>query len=145
MSYNAGQPPTPYSESTAIEVRRKEGTVISNVAIGTITAGNLVKNTNSGVIQTAGTEDVQSVLGVAFYTATSGNRVVIGRGQVRSYWDGAGTVTAGSLIQTSQTQSGWFTGILSGPSYSLGTFAPQPGTGTLGASNSGTLQVILLQ
>lgn len=144
MSFNTGQPPTPSSESTAIEIRRKEGTVVSFVALGTITAGNLVKLTNSGVIQTVGTEDPMLIAGAAFYTATSGNRVTVGKGQVRVQWDGVGVPKPGDEVQASATQSGWFTAVVSGPSFTIGYYAPLPGGLTLGASNSGLLQPIMI-
>jgi hypothetical protein len=147
MSFNAGQPPTPSSESTAIEVRRKEGTVVSYVAMVTIAAGNLLKLTNSGALQTVGTEDPNAVVGAAYYQAASGARVTVGKGQVRAFWDGVGTVTPGVEVTLSAVQSGWFStsggAFLSGLG-SIGYYSPLPGTGTLGASNSGTLQVIML-
>ncbi len=144
MSYNTGQPPTPVSESTAIEVRRTEGTVHSYVAIGTIAAGSLVKLTNSGLVQTVGTEDPAAVLGVTLYTATSGSRIATARGQMRVTWDGVGTVTPGVEVQASITNSGWFTANNSGTLTSVGRYDPMPGYGTLVAANSGTLQVITL-
>jgi hypothetical protein len=147
MSYNAGQPPTPSSESTAIEIRRKEGTVVSFVAATTVTAGQLMKLTNSGALQTVGTEDANAVIGAAFYQAASGARVVVGKGQVRSFWDGVGTVTAGVEVTLSAVQSGWFStsggAFLSGLG-SIGYYAPLPGGGTLVAANSGTLQPIMI-
>ncbi len=147
MSFNAGQPPTPSSESTAIEIRRKEGTVVSFVTNTTVTAGQLLKLTNSGLVQTLGTEDANAVVGAAFYQASSGARCTVGKGQVRSFWDGVGTVTPGIEVTLSAVQSGWFSSsggaFLSGLG-SIGYYAPLPGGGTLGATNSGTLQPIML-
>jgi len=145
MSYNTGQPPTPYSESTAIEVRRAEGTVktfVTGAGVGTVSAGSIMKLTNSGALQTVGTEDPSAIVGVALYQAVSGARVTVAKGQLRAYWDGVGTVTPGVEIGLSTTYSGWFTAFLSGPAYSVGRYEPLPGGGTLTASNSGTLQVV---
>jgi hypothetical protein len=147
MSYAGatGQPPTPNSESTAIEVRRLEGSVHSYPCNQAVTAGNLVKGAASGVIYTVGTEDASVLLGVVFYTTTSGQRAVYGKGQVRCYWDGVGTPAIGSEIQMSATQSGWFTAIVSGGvGYGIGRYDPLPGGGALGAAQSGTLQVITI-
>jgi hypothetical protein len=148
MSTANNQPPTPVSESTAIEVRRIEGTAKSYVlgaVAAPILAGNIVKGGASGVIQTVGSEDPEAVLGVTLYNANSGQRVTTVRGQVRCYWDGVGSPTVGSEIQPSSTYSGWFTAYVSGALYSLGYYDPQPGTGSLTSANSGTLQVINIQ
>lgn len=145
MSWNAGQPPSPVSESTAIEIKRQEGTVRSYVALGTLTAGNLIKLTNSGCIQTVGGEDEVAVLGAAFFTASSGSRVVVGRGQLRSQWDGVGTPKPGDEVTPSTTQSGWWTAATVGSgAVNIGIYSPLPGGLTLGAANSGTLQAIMI-
>ena len=145
MSFNAGQPPTPSSESTAIEIRRQEGTVRSFIAAQTVVAGTLMKLTNSGMIYTVGTEDTTAFAGVALYQASSGARVVVAKGQLRAFWDGTGTATPGATVSLSTTQSGWFE-VITGPitSGAIGSYEPLPGTGTLGASNSGTLQPIMV-
>jgi hypothetical protein len=143
LAYNAGQPPTPSSESTAIEIRRIEGSVRSYIAIGTITAGHIVKLGTSGIIQTVGGEDNTLVAGAAFYTATSGNRVVVGKGQLNCFWDGVGTVNIGTQITPSTTNSGWFTAATAGSgAINIGFYEPLPGGVALVAGNSGTKQPV---
>ena len=144
MSYNAGTLPTPVTESTAVVVRRIEGSVRSYVALATINAGNIVYLTNSGALQTTGAQDPNSIVGIALYQALSGARVVVAKGQLRAYWDGLGTVTPGIEVNLSYTYSGWFSqsgsvySVLSGLG-SIGFYAPQAGYGTLTSANSGTL------
>lgn len=136
--------PLPVSESTAIEIVRKEGSAQSFKAIGTITAGELLKWGVSGVIQMVGTElDNGVFLGAAIQNATSGQRVTVIKGWVQARWDGVGTVNPGTLLVASTTRSGWFTAgtTLSG-GMSIGIYSPFGGnvTTTLAAANSGLLQ-----
>jgi hypothetical protein len=139
--------PVPVTESTAIEFRRKEGTARSFKAIGTLTAGELLKFGASGAVQMVGTEtDNGLLLGVALFTATSGNRVTTAKGQMQVRWDGVGTVNAGTtLLVASSTRSGWFTAgtALSG-GMSIGLYTPLGGntTAALAAANSGLLQLV---
>ena len=139
--------PTPVSESTAIEWRRVEGTAHSfkAAAVGSIPAGSLVKFGASGILQMIGTElDNGVFLGVTLYTATSGSIVTVARGQMRVAWDGAGTVSPGTLLVASATYSGMFTAgtTLSG-GMSIGVYEPLPGTfANLAAANSGQLQLV---
>lgn len=145
MSFNPGQPPTTFSESTAIEIRRQEGTVRSFVSAQTVVAGTLMKLTNSGLIYMVGTEDTTTFAGVALYQAASGARTVLAKGQLRAFWDGAGTGTPGATVAPSATQSGWFTFITADiTSGAIGSYEPLPGGVTLVAANSGTLQPILV-
>lgn len=141
MSYNAGQPPTPVSESTAIEIRRKEGSARSYVAgNGTINAGEIVKLNASGLIEVVGTEQSNDIVGVALYTAYSGARCTVIKGQVRARWDGAGTGTVGACIMGSTTYSGMFTmGVATSGTFNCGIYAPLPGGVALAAANSGQL------
>ncbi len=136
--------PTPVTESTSIEIVRREGTAKSYKAIGTITGGELLKWGASGVIQMVGTEtDNPLFVGAAIQAATSGQRVTVIKGWVQSRWDGAGTVNPGTLLVASTTRSGWFTAgtALSG-GMSIGIFSPFGGnvTTALAAANSGLLQ-----
>ena len=142
--------PTAYSESTAIELVRKEGTARSFKSISASNvAGIIVKQVSGGVLPTLGTEDPQVVAGVLLYPAASGPRAVTIRGKVRAFWDGlssGGTTYPGQEIQLSYTNSGWFTGgNASGAWSAIGTYVGTPGTSTaLGATNSGLLQVVEL-
>jgi hypothetical protein len=83
--------PSVVSESTAIELVRREGTARSWKANNTINAGELLWYPNaSGVVQTvtfSGTRD--TVLGAALFNQTSGGRVVTIKGKVQVRWDGA--------------------------------------------------------
>ena len=136
--------PTPVSESTAIEVVRKEGSTRSQKAVDTITAGEILTINNSGAVRAIGLSGIAPLLmGVALYTATSGNRVVTIRGKLRSFWDGAGTVVNGTPIAVSTTRSGWFEPYAgtSGINVIGYFFGDAPGA-SLAASNSGTLQVV---
>jgi len=150
-----GKPlPNPVTESTAIEIQRREGTARSQILIGTgatasggfVAAGNLMKWSSSGLIQTVGGEDPQATWGVLLYQGVSGSLATVIKGRVRVYWDGSGTVTPGSEIASSATYSGWFTGLAtgSGPSFSIGLYAPFPGGTSLAAANSGMLQPVEL-
>ena len=135
--------PTPVSESTAIEIVRTEGSSHSFKAIGTITAGEILKWGASGAIQEVGTEaDNETFLGVAIQNATSGQRVDVIKGWVQVRWDGVGTVNPGTLLNSSTTRSGWFTAgtALSG-GMAIGIYSPFGGNTTtaLAAANSGTL------
>ena len=147
-----GKPlPNVVTESTAIEIQRKEGSARSWLVVGTaatasggvVLAGNIMKLTNSGLIQTVGTEDPQSVFGVALYQAVSGQPTTCIRGRVRAFWDGinsGGTITPGLELQLSYTYSGWVTGgNASGAWTAIGIYEPFVGGGNLGAANSGTL------
>ncbi|HKT22504.1 MAG TPA: hypothetical protein VJR06_07855 [Nitrososphaerales archaeon] len=136
--------PSPVSESTAIEIQRKEGTgrsqkVIGIAGGGTVPAGNIMKLGSSGLIQTVGSEDPAAVFGALLYQSVSGSVSTCIRGRVRAFWDGAGTVTPGSEIQLSSTYSGWVTGAVSGPDFSIGFYEPFVGGVSLAAANSGTL------
>ena len=136
--------PLPVTESTAIEIVRREGTGKSYKAIGTITAGELLKWGASGAIQMVGTEtDNPLFIGAAIQNATSGQRVTVIKGWVQVRWDGVGTVNPGTLLVASTTRSGWFTAgtALSG-AMSVGIFSPFGGNTTtaLAAANSGLLQ-----
>ncbi len=139
--------PTPVSESTAIEIIRREGATNSYKAIGTLTGGDLLKWGASGVVQMVGTEtDNGLFVGVAAQNATSGQRVTTMKGYVQIKWDGVGTVNAGTtLLVASTTRSGWFTAgtALSG-GMSIGIFSPLGGNATaaLAAANSGLLQPV---
>ncbi len=137
--------PTPVSESTAIEIVRKEGSARSVKAVNTITAGDLLWLPNaSGATQTvtfSGTRD--TVIGAALYSAVSGGRVTTIKGKVQVKWDGAGSPIFGSPIAPSTVRSGWF-------EFSSGTAAPIGilwgsivGAGFAAvAGNSGTLLVV---
>ena len=136
--------PTPVTESTAIEIVRKEGTGKSYKAIGTITAGELLKWGASGVIQMVGTEtDNELFIGAAAQSATSGQRVTTFKGWLQVRWDGVGTVNPGTLLVASTTRSGWFTAgtALSG-GMTVAIYSPFGGNTTtaLAAANSGLLQ-----
>lgn len=138
--------PTQVSESAAIEIVRKEGSAQSFKAIGTITAGEVLKWGASGAIQMVGTElDNGVFLGVALQNATSGQRVTVAKGWLRIPWDSVGTVTNGTLLVASTTRSGWFTAgtTLSG-GMSIGIYSPQGGNtvAALAAANSGLLQAV---
>jgi hypothetical protein len=103
-----------------------------------------MKLTNSGLIQTVGTEDPQSVFGVNLFQAVSGQPTTCIRGRVRAFWDGiaSGTspITPGTELQLSYTKSGWVTGgNASGAWTAIGIYEPFYGGGNLGASNSGLL------
>ena len=135
--------PTPVNESTAIEIKRREGQTYQNKAIGTLGAGNVIKFGVSGLVNMVGTEtDNGLFLGALLYAATSGQPAVTIKGYVRLNWDGVGTVSPGTLLVASTTYSGWVTAgtALSG-GMSVGIYTPQPGTGygNLAAANSGTL------
>lgn len=131
--------PSPVSESTAIEIVRREGTARSFKSITTITAGDLLYSpNNSGASQAVGAIISANGYGVALYDCTSGNRVVTIRGKVRARWDGAGTVNKGTPIQPSTAKSGYFEpgaaasgGLTWGFSYD-----------NLGTTNSGLLNVV---
>jgi len=136
--------PTPVSESTAIEVVRKEGSALSWKAIDTIVAGALLYQVNaSGVDLCVGTISSPATVGVALSQASSGGRVTTIRGKVRAIWDGAGTLTYGTVIGNSTTQSGYFTpGANTSGAFILGTcIGTGPGFLATGA-NSGQLVVV---
>ena len=141
--------PTPVSESTAIEIVRKEGTARSFKSVGALVAGELLYFANSsGVTQIVGgtSGGISAFAGIALYTQTSGNRVTTIRGKVRCRWDGATAGPLGASIAGSTTRSGWFevtSGIAaSGQSYLvLGQYI-DTGVGTLATANSGTLVAV---
>jgi len=147
MSQFGAPLPTPVTESTAIEIQRKEGSarswMIGTAAGGTVKAGNIMKLGNSGLLATVGTEDPQSVFGVLLYQGASGQLSTTIRGRVRAFWDGiasGGTITPGLEMQLSYTNSGWVTGgNASGAWTAIGIYEPFPGGGNLGAANSGQL------
>lgn len=129
--------PTPVSESTAIEIRRIEGSVRSQKSVSTITAGDLLYNlNNSGVVQAIEAIDAGRIVGVAWYDAVSGARVVYGKGHVRARWDGAGTVNKGTQIVSSDLRSGWFEPL---GAVTSGTLILGRSVNELAAANSGTL------
>lgn len=139
--------PTPVSESTAIEVVRKEGTALSWKAVDTIVAGDLLYQINaSGVDLCVGTISAPGTVGVALFGQTSGGRVTTIKGKVRAIWDGVGTLNYGTVIGNSTTQSGYFTpGANTSGAFILGT-AIGTGPGFLAvAANSGQLVVVDLQ
>ena len=140
--------PSPVSESTAIEIVRKEGSARSWKAIDSITAGDLMWFPNSsGVRQIVGgtSGGISAFAGIALYTQTSGNRVTTIHGKVRCKWDGVTAGPLGSAIGGSTTRSGWFEvapGVASSGSYLvLGQYI-DTGVGTLAAANSGTLVAV---
>ena len=143
MSQFGAPLPNPVSESTAVEIVRKEGSAHSWKVLGTIPAGNIVKLTSSGLIQTVGTEDPTDIFGVLLYAGVSGTPQTAIRGWVRAFWDGiasGGTITPGFELSLSYTLSGWVTGgNASGALTSIGFYNPLIGGGNLGATNSGTL------
>ena len=137
--------PTPVSESTAIEVVRKEGSTLSVKSVdNTITAGDILMFNASGVLKQAGgigSGDSFTLAGVTLYTCASGNRTVVIRGKVRATWDGVNTGNFGVPIAPSLTHSGWFE-TSSGLVYPIGVFIGNGGGSQLAAANSGTLQVV---
>lgn len=134
--------PSPVSESTAIEIKRKEGSTFSAKAVETITAGDFVYfSTNSGLIQAIEAIDAVRIVGVSLWDAVSGERCVTVKGHVRARWDGTGTVNKGTQIVSSDVRSGWFEPL--GASTS-GTLILGYSVNNLGASNSGTLVEVVL-
>lgn len=132
--------PTPVSESTAIEVVRREGSARSFKSVSTITAGDFVYfANNSGVVQTIEAIDASRIPGVALYDAASGNRVTTIKGKARARWDGTGTVGKGTQIVSSDLRSGWFEPL--GASTS-GTLIIGYSHDVLAAANSGLLNVV---
>ena len=131
------QLPTPVSESTAIEIVRKEGATFSQKSVSTITAGDFVYNlNNSGLVQAIEAIDAQSIAGVALYDAVSGAVCTTIRGHVRARWDGAGTVNRGTQIVSSDVRSGWFEPL---GAVTSGTLILGRSLANLGTANSGTL------
>ena len=65
--------PSAVSESTAIEIVRKEGSAHSEKSVSTLVAGDLTYFlNNSGLVQTIGAINSYSVYGIALYDAASG-------------------------------------------------------------------------
>lgn len=140
--------PTPVSESTAIEIVRKEGTARSFKSVGALVAGELLYFANSsGVTQGVGgtSGGLAAYAGVALFTQTSGNRVTTIHGKHRARWDGVTVGALGSAIGLSTTRSGWFevnpAAASSGSYLNIGQYI-DTGIGTLAAANSGTLVVV---
>ena len=131
------QLPAAVSESTAIEIVRKEGSTFSQKSVSTITAGDFVYNlNNSGLVQAIEAIDAKSIPGVALFDAVSGKTCTAIKGRVRARWDGTGTVNRGTLIVSSDVRSGWFEPL---GAVTSGTLILGRSIGNLGASNSGTL------
>lgn len=131
------QVPAAVSESTAIEIVRKEGSTFSQKSVSTITAGDFVYNsTNSGLVQAIEAIAANSIPGVALYDAVSGTVCTTIKGHVRARWDGTGTVNRGTQIVSSDVRSGWFEPLGAETS---GTLVLGRSIANLGASNSGTL------
>lgn len=141
--------PSVVSESTAIEVVRKEGSTLSAKVVNKVSAGDILSAllNSSGLTQAINASgNLATVAGVALYQATSGQRTTCIKGKVRSTWDGTGTVTFGTPIDVSTTQSGWFEPAgTSGTVTQIGWFYGTGAGSSLGASNSGTLQVVVIQ
>lgn len=137
--------PTAVSESTAIEVVRKEGSTLSAVSVdNTITAGDILQFNASGVLKANGVGSgvTNTIAGVTLYTSASGNRTVMIRGKVRATYDGVTAGTYGVPIAVSHTHSGWFE-VSSGDTLPLGVFIGNGGGSQLSTTaNSGTLQVV---
>lgn len=133
--------PTPVSESTAIEIVRKEGSTFSAKSVSTISAGDLVYWVNNSGLAEA-IESVANLTspGIALYDAVSGSRCVTIRGHLRARWDGAGTVNKGSPIAPSATYSGMFTLGVAGS----GTLIWGLSVNNLGTSNSGQLCEVII-
>ena len=156
MSQFGAPRPTPVTESTAIEIQRKEGSARSALLGGftgtsTIPAGTIVKLMGSGLIQTVGTEDPQDVFGVTLYQGVSGSLATTIRGRVRCFFDGVNSggasLAPGTELQLSYTYSGSVTlGNTSGAIDVVGFYSPfYGGTGAPGGAalslttNSGQL------
>jgi hypothetical protein len=140
--------PTPVSESTAIEVVRKEGSTFSAKSVdNTLTAGDIVQYNASGILKATGLGSgvFETIAGVLLYTCASGNRGVAIRGKVRATWDGASTtLNYGAPIAVSTTHSGWFEAS-SGDSIPIGVYVGLYGGSQLAAANSGQLAVVEIQ
>lgn len=142
--------PIPVSESTAIEVVRREGSNHSYKSVSTISAGDLLFFPNSsGVAQGVGgtSGGISNFPGVALYDAVSGARCPTIKGFVRSRWDGVTAGVLGQPIALSTTRSGWFeitpARASSGSYLDIGRYI-DTSVGTLAAGNSGTLVVVEL-
>ena len=136
------QLPTPVSESTAIEIVRKEGATFSQKSVSTITAGDILYNlNNSGLVQVIGNIQGEACAGVALYDAVSGTVATTVRGHLRCRWDGTGTVNRGTVIGSSATRSGWFE-----PSaLASGNLVLGHSIANLAAANSGTLVEVFIE
>jgi len=141
MSQFGAPLPKPVTESTAIEIQRKEGSARSWPACATITAGQILKLTNSGLTQTVGTEDPQDVFGIALFQGVSGSPTTVIKGRVRAFWDGTGTLVPGSEISLSLSGVGMVgaNSAMSGVLTSVGFYSPFYGGGTVPSSSSGGL------
>jgi len=137
MSQFGAPVPKAVTESTAIEIQRKEGSARSwTIASGSLAAGQIVKLTSSGLAGTVGTEDPADIFGIAIFQGVSGGPTTAIRGRVRGWWDGVGTLTPGAELQLSANGSGgWVTGAVSGPSFSIGFYNPFYGAGTAAAAS----------
>ena len=143
--------PTPQSESTAIEIVRREGSARSYKCVDNgLTAGDIAFFPNSSGIAKAigGTSGgISNIAGVALYTTVSGARAVTIKGVVRCKWDGVTAGVLGQGIGASTTNSGWFEitpAIASSGSYLVIGRYVDTSVGTLAAANSGTLVAVEL-
>lgn len=134
--------PAVVNESTAIEIKRREGSTFSQKSVSTITAGDFVYNlNNSGLVQAIEAIPAGSIQGVALWDAASGTRCVTIKGHVRARWDGAGTVSKGTEIVSSDVRSGWFEPL---GAQTSGTLSLGYSVNELAAANSGTLVEVVL-
>lgn len=137
--------PTPVSESTAAEVVRVEGKTRSAKSVdNNIITSSLLYASASGFKEAPGLTLPTDIAGVATTAGASGNRVLAIKGKVRAIWDGTGTVNFGTNIAPSATQSGMFE-VLSGTTYGIGYFYGNGAGSSLGATNSGTAVIVVIE
>jgi len=145
--------PSVVYEGTNIEIVRKEGSTLSAKVVNPVFAGDILSAmlNSSGLTQAInGSGTLANVAGVALFQGTSGQRVTCIKGKVRATWDGSGSPVFGSPIDVSTGRSGWWepaaTGAnSSGVSTQIGWFFGTGAGSSLGASNSGTLQIVEIQ